>query len=233
MNPNDLQSSLYLILASILGAIIPYFFRDKKKFISLFIALSAGMILGITLFHMAPNIVKIFGKSSLIYIQFAVFLPLLLDYVLKHIKNKSHADAHKIINPITVIGFSLHAFVDGLLIVNDHISEHIGELTLIGILIHKLPVAFSLFVLLQTHVKKKPIALIYFAVFALMSPLGILSGRFLLEVTNLSFLNYLGAITAGMFIYIGLIHLFIDHRIYQERKKVLVFITGLVFAFLL
>jgi zinc and cadmium transporter len=233
MNSNDLTSSLLLILVSIIGALIPYFLREKQKFISIFIALSAGLILGITLFHIAPDIVHIFGYNSLIYMQFAIFIPLLLDYILKQIKNRSHADAHKIINPITVIGFSLHAFVDGVLIVNDHISDHIGELTLIGILIHKLPVAFSLFVLLQTHLKKKSVALLYFSLFTIMSPLGIITGRYILALTDLIFLNFLGAVTAGMFIYIGLIHLFIDHKIYQERRKLIIFLVGLSFAFLL
>ena len=228
---NILLYSLYTIIASLIGIAVPYYLNVSKSVIRIFMALSAGILLGICGFHLIPESIEHVGNLSVIGILLGFFIPIFLERFSKKedYKSNHHGDL-PLFNMLTFIAFSMHSFVDGLLLNNEMVSHSAGMATIIGVITHKLPVAFSLMTILKTHLQEKRKLYIFLGCFVLMTPLGAILGYEVIANLPMSVVVQLSSITAGIFLYIALIHLYYDHKLYNDLKSNTVVILGIVCA---
>ena len=161
---------------------------DPNK-LKLLIAFSGAYLLSITALHMLPEVFigddrgAYFGSFVLI----GFFIQVMLEYLSGGIEH-GHAHTHRTAGlPVgLMIGLCLHAFLEGMPLgaghshhghEHSHGDSHGVEPLLLGIVLHKYPVAMVFLAMLLNSGLGKPKAFGLLAVFAAMAPLGtLLSG---------------------------------------------------------
>ena len=161
---------------------------DPNK-LKLLIAFSGAYLLSITALHMLPEVFigddrgAYFGSFVLI----GFFIQVMLEYLSGGIEH-CHAHTHRTAGlPVgLMIGLCLHAFLEGMPLgaghshhghEHSHGDSHGVEPLLLGIVLHKYPVAMVFLAMLLNSGLGKPKAFGLLAVFAAMAPLGtLLSG---------------------------------------------------------
>ena len=223
--------TFYTVIASIIGIAIPYFKKLSNFTIKLFMTISASVLVGITFAHLIPESVEQIGKNAIISIMIGFFVPILLERFSKKddYKSNHHGDL-PLFNILTIVAFSLHSFIDGLLLNNELVSHTTGLAVYTGVIAHKIPVAFSLMTILKTHLSQSRKRYLFLIAFILMTPVGAITGFYLLNEMSQTISHQLTSITSGIFIYIALIHLYYDHKLYTERKLNIIFVIGFIFS---
>lgn len=162
---------------------------DPNK-LKLLIAFSGAYLLSITALHMLPEVFigddrgAYFGSFVLI----GFFIQVMLEYLSGGIEH-GHAHTHRTAGlPVgLMIGLCLHAFLEGMPLgaghshhghEHSHGDSHGVEPLLLGIVLHKYPVAMVFLAMLLNSGLGKPKAFGLLAVFAAMAPLGTLLSEF-------------------------------------------------------
>lgn len=222
------------MIASLIGIAIPYYKKLSSFTIRLFMTISASILLGITAVHLVPESIEEIGNSAIISIMIGFFTPILLERFSKKDDYKSHQHGDlPLFNILTILAFSVHSFIDGLLLNNELISHSTGIAVYTGVIAHKIPVAFSLMTILKTHLKAQKQLILILLIFILMTPLGAISGFYILNGLSQILMHQLTSLTSGIFLYIAVIHLFYDHKLYTEKKLNVAFIFGVIISGLL
>lgn len=196
-----------------LGGWLSFLIKDNKATISSYLSFSAGILLGITLFHFLPESMN---GASLPISGTLIALGFVLPIVFQR---KTEQDSHQFVSVVSLIVFSLHAFFDGFLI-DLSAATNVGLIVVISIVLHRLPVAFSLYTIVKTHAHRKQEIFTYFGIFVLMTPLGIILSDFALRDAFAPYWPEISAFTIGMFVYIGLYHLLIEHKLLRKENAV-------------
>ena len=157
-----------LILTVFLGASLVFFIPMNQKFTKLLLAFSGAFLLAIVLFHLLPEVYTVPEKSKTIsvFILLGLVAQMILEFFSDGVEH-GHVHSHKQGVPILLlVSLMLHAFVEGM-----PISQQDNSF-LIGILVHKLPIA----IVITSFLKQAEIAtskvIIILLLFALMAPLG-------------------------------------------------------------
>ncbi|MGB0868375.1 MAG: ZIP family metal transporter [Flavobacteriales bacterium] len=230
-----------LILSSLVAYLLYYvdfpFLTSKRiKWITTF---SGAYLLGITFFHILPEIFGGHGHASHqhhvesdvtmmgVWVFAGFFIQLLLDFFSKGIE---HGHAHKNIGWTVVIALSVHSFIEAIPIFTD--SDHQHNQLMLGILLHKIPVAIVLANILKEDTVSKKKAFTLISLFVLSAPLGILAGA------NFGFLQEyhkeILALVVGLLLHISTTILFestSDHHI--KIQKLIAILAGFFLSFLL
>ncbi len=194
-----------LSIASVLiGALIVLVFKpNNQKNLKLLLAFSGAFLLAITIFDILPEVFEdnLNPKDTGVWIMVGILLQKVLEYFSKGAEH-GHFHLDKSSNRIPILLFislGMHALLEGFPI-------HHNDDILIGIIIHKIPIAMILTTFLfQTEIKKGKIVL-FLILFALMTPLG----TFLADQFTL-LQNYYKEITAlviGIFLHVSTTILF-------------------------
>jgi len=229
-----------LIVSSLLAYFLYYFdikflTSERVKWITTF---SGAYLLGITFIHIIPEIFSSYGHGShhhdnegseLIgfWIFLGFFIQLLLDYFSKGIE---HGHVHKKIGWTVVIALSIHSFIEAIPIFTD--VDHQHNQLMLGIVLHKVPVAIVLANILKQDPISKTKAFLLISLFVLSAPLGILSGANfdMLQAYHKEIL----AVVVGLLLHISTTILFestADHHI--KLQKLLAILAGFGVSFLL
>lgn len=235
---------MYILTALILSSLLAYllYFFDVKfltservKWITTF---SGAYLLGITFIHIIPEIfsghahgshnhgVEDFGSIGF-WIFLGFFIQLLLDYFSKGIE---HGHVHKKIGWTVVIALSIHSFIEAVPIFSDFGHQH--NQLMLGILLHKVPVAIVLANILKQDPVSKTKAFMLISLFVLSAPLGILAGSNFTILQN--FHKEILAVVVGLLLHISTTILFestADHHI--KIKKLIAILAGFGLSFLL
>jgi len=219
-----------------------------RNSLPLLLSFSGAYLLGIAAMELMPSV---FGDPRLhsgIWLLGGFFVQLLLEGLSQGVEH-GHVHAHERESyryALTVmIGLGIHAFLEGLPLgtaaahaahaaetaghVHDHFdSNHL----LIGIVLHKLPAAFALGLLLRYSGYSRTFTWGCLLVFAVLSPLGALMG----EVVSIDpvWRNRVMALVVGSFLHISTTILFEadggrSHGI--SPRKLLVVILGMLVAY--
>ena len=187
---------------------------DPNK-LKLLIAFSGAYLLSITALHLLPEVFTgddrgpYFGSFVLV----GFFIQVMLEYLSGGIEH-GHAHTHRSAGlPVgLMIGLCLHAFLEGMPLgggdaghSHEHSHSHGVEPLLLGIVLHKYPVAMVFLAMLLNSGLGKPKAFGLLAVFAAMAPLGtLLSGVEMVGQYNRESL----AIVIGIFLHVSTTILF-------------------------
>lgn len=176
-------------------------------------ALACGVFLGVGLIHMLGDASTQFQQLQVTYPLAFLFcgLSFLFLLYLEHLGGEicTHHDHGHDNTPIAILAIvmlSIHSLFEGAALGLSH-QLSTGLLIFIAIIAHKWAESFALAVQINKSALKLSLGLLYFAIFALMTPLGIFLGHL---IAHLGQHNYLQPIftsfAAGTFLYIGTLH---------------------------
>lgn len=175
-------------------------------------ALASGVFLGAGLVHMLGDSARAFFSMNYDYplaFSFAgisFLLLLLLEHIGRELYKNQNGNS-QLFAITAVVMLSFHSFLEGAALgLSDNIS--IVILILIAIIAHKWAASFSLAVHINKSSLKPIIGIIAFAIFTVMTPLGIVTGNFALEKLGQYPLltPTFTALAAGTFLYLGTLH---------------------------
>jgi len=248
-------SYLVLFFSVAVGAVVVLFWQPRdRRTIKLLTAFGGAYILAITSMHLLPVVFGSNGgggegsgvaKTQLmgIWLLAGFFVQLILDYLSQGIEHgHAHHHAHDGRVPWgMLIGLCIHAYLEGTPLANgDHAGhDHAGHehaanegvhgALLMGIVMHNVPVSIVFMSLLLHNGLSRIKALAVMGVFAVMSPLGMLTAE---HATFLAgFERELLAVVIGIFLHIATTILFEtgeEHRF--NIQKFMAIIIGVVIA---
>ena len=212
------QSSL-LFLAALLGGvavlILPSPGQANFQRINI---LSGGYLFAITVLHVLPELFAMPTPSQRtgLYLLVGFFLQLFLELMSKGVEHghiDSHTNqAHKVVPLSLLLALFIHAFLDGFILstphampMHQHTHTHGPGSLLIGILLHKVPVAFAFTSVLSKAIRSHRTVLLYLLLFAIGSPLGLWASHYYSQQLGSSAEHLIAvwAIAAGSFLHIA------------------------------
>lgn len=229
-----------LIVSSLLAYYLYYFdikflTSERVKWITTF---SGAYLLGVTFIHIIPEIFSGHGHASHqhdsgdsgaigFWIFLGFFIQLLLDYFSKGIE---HGHVHKKIGWTVVIALSIHSFIEAVPIFTDMNHQH--NQLMLGVLLHKVPVAIVLANILKQDPVSKSKAFLLISLFVLSAPLGIVAGANFTVLQE--YHKEILAVVVGLLLHISTTILFestTDHHI--KIQKLIAILAGFGLSFLL
>jgi len=229
----------YIILFSavVLGVFIGDFIKPRKTLKKLFLTFSGAFLLAITVFHLLPEVYHHGGEKIGFFIMLGVFTQILLEFVSKGIEHahepNSHGHNHAFTLPM-FISISIHAFLEGAPVADhahhQHLIEELSNPVLVGIFIHKVPIASIIYVAFRENGYSKILSLALIAIFGLMSPAGTYLANNVPGIIQYS--AQINAVVIGIFLHISTTILFESssgHKFNAAKLIVITLATALVY----
>ena len=231
----------YILLFSsvFIGGSLGFFFnKERKDWLQLVLSFSGAYILGIVILHLMPWVFS--GNDHLIglWVIAGFFMQLLLEQFSVGVEHGHIHAPHKYSSGFVVsvlLGLGIHAFVEGIPLsyyddfsFAEHGHEHSHNHFLYGIILHHIPAAVALVILLKMSGVKKRIIWTGLAFFALMSPLGAAVSS--LTAISPELQKGILAFAVGSLLHISTVILFeTDSSNHHQipRKKVLAIVIGI------
>ena len=239
---------ILLIATVILGGSAGFFIRKPNAaYLKLMLSFGGAYVLGISILHLMPEVFGHQDSTIGLWVIGGFFLQLILEQFSQGIE---HAHIHARKNATSffavqiMIGLCAHAFLEGMPLGVGEI-EHAGhthgpvdgnfiQSLLWGIILHKIPAAFALVLVLRSSGFSKSTSWILLITFALMSPLGSIVGGWI-DTSGGSIAQIILAIVLGSFIHIATTILFeIDSSSHHHVswKKMMAIVLGIGLAIL-
>jgi len=220
---------LILILSALAGGALSFVIDVRNKtIIKSLMAFSGAFLFTLTIRHFLPEIMNS-GNQYAPYVLFGFLIQLFLDFYSKGIE---HGHFHLMGDSIPLalfISLSIHAFMEGVPLQFEH--HHAAHPLLMGIIIHKIPVALILAGMMRIAQFSTIRILSALFIFALMSPAGQLVGEHV-PFFSTHYLEIL-AIVSGIFLHVSTTILFESSESHKFNYiKMLFVLLGLGLAFL-
>ncbi len=230
--------SLYsgMISASVvIGGIIPLFLSWIRRYLHLFLSVSAGLMLGATVIHLMPAAQELIGhEASLWTLAGFLFLYIFQKFLTVHLCEILECRVHKL-GISAGIGICVHSLTDGIALGCGLLFEELGLVVFLTIFFHKLPEAFALTTILLHEAHSRAKIAVANVVLILMVPLGALLVRLVAGEGQTHLAGAALAFSAGTFLHVSLSDLLPHVHEHAERQAPLVvsFLIGLGGMFLL
>ncbi len=201
---------VFLIFAGqTLGALLGLIKRPKEAFLRASLGFAAAMMLGISLFQLIPEGVKI-ASPLLVTTSFLAGIGVMhiVDRLLPHINPellKKEKPSVKRSTAMLVIGMALHNLPEGLAIgVGFALNPTLGITIALGIAAQDVPENIATIVPLYGVTKKKMKSFIILTATILFELLGFILGYYILRGSSLNLLGASLALAAGFMTYISI-----------------------------
>ena len=164
------------VLAS--GSLVFLIKRDDQKLLKLLLAFSGAFLIGISFLILVPEVFSRPAPLAGLFVLAGFLIQLTLELITggaEHGHKHVHDEGEKAAPWLLLTGLCIHAFLEGMPLVSRFATE-IQHSLVLGIVVHNIPISLTLMGLFL-HYGCKPVkAFIYLGIFALMTPLGSLSG---------------------------------------------------------
>ena len=219
---------LILFLAVFIGYFLALILKVKEvKKLSIYLAFSGAFLLALTIFELLPNVYETPNKLIGVYIIAGILLQIILEFFSKGAEH-GHVHEHnesKTFPWLLFISLSIHALLEGFPITKDNNL-------LIGIMIHKIPIALILSIFFINANYKKTITLSFLFLFAIMTPIGNWLANNFESITY--YQKEITAIAIGVFLHVSTTILFESSKNHQFNiSKMSAVIIAIVLAFFL
>lgn len=226
----------YIILfgsAFLSGLAVLLFNLKFSKNIRLLISFSGAFLLAISVLHLIPEIYSSYSEKIGIYILVGFLLQLLLEFFSDGIEHGHfHSTSKNLLAfPYAIfISLCIHSFIEGMALVSPHAHQHTNHSLLIGIVIHKIPIAIVLSTMLLNKTISKTVFMIGLLIFSTSAPLGLYLASY--ELTALiGNNNIILALAVGIFLHISTTILFETSEGHKfDLKKFAIIILGFLLA---
>lgn len=214
--------------------------EQLRKYLPLLLSFSGAFLLGIVALELIPEYFSEKTGQPGLFLLLGFFVQLLLENLSQGVEH-GHIHAQKKASfgfgLQVMIGLSVHAFLEGIPLGSGgegHGHVHAaGEQLIWAIVLHKLPAAFALGLLLRASDYSLRFRLACLFIFAAMSPLGAWLGHVLL--LSATWHHNIMALVIGSFLHISTTILFeADSRRHHQIswEKLLVVIAGMLLSYL-
>lgn len=230
---NDFIIYISLFLVAFLGGLLVIWKKPKvSQNFKLLLSFSGAFLLALCFLHLIPELYHDYSPSIGLFILIGFVLQLLLEFFSQGIEH-GHLHYHgdkKTIFPYTVfISLCFHALMEGMALTDPHHHDD-GQPLLLGILIHKFPVAIILCTLLLASGIKNSKLILSLIIFSLAAPIGLFIANQLGNSLNFDTSIFL-ALAVGIFLHISTTILFETSEGHKfHLKKFVSIIIGLVAA---
>lgn len=189
--------------------------RTNEMQVKDILVFAGSFLFSTTVVHILPELFETHKNQFHIgmFILAGFFFQQILEYFTSgvehgHMHVHEHGDGHSQWSGISLMtALCIHAYLEGTILANPEVIHggHSHGTLLTGVVLHKVPAALALMTVLSCHYKSKNIQLMLLVVFALASPLGVVTGYWL-EPSGLiseAGLVMLFAFVAGNFLHIS------------------------------
>ncbi|MEM5773060.1 MAG: ZIP family metal transporter [Candidatus Aenigmatarchaeota archaeon] len=230
-----LLSTFLVSLIAFIG-ILTFLMKEKlvKKILLALVALSAGVLLGGSFFHLLPEASEFLSYKEISFFTLLGFIILFLVEKIIHWRHCHEAKCKvHTFGYVNLIGDGVHNFIDGLIIAASFLSSFkLGFITSLAVILHEIPQEIGDFgVLVYAGFSKKK-ALFFNFFSALIAIFGGLFGYF---ISSEYILKILLPFAAGNFIYIAASDLIPEIRKEVKIKRSLVelgiFLLGILLMY--
>ena len=210
---------MVLFLSAFGGGLAFLYFPGMRKVSFRNVLMLAGSYLfSITIIHILPEVYIDFPNPLVIgiFILAGFFLQLILAFFSHgiehghvHARSSEHESNHFHSAEVMslMLGLGVHSFLEGMILSQppDPAFNHHSGGILLGIVLHKIPAAFSLMALLYYSHLTRPKALLNLVLFSLASPAGLLFNHFINLQSGLPghYVSMLYGVVSGTFLYIS------------------------------
>lgn len=217
-----------LFLAVAIGYSIALLLKTKQiKHLGLYLAFSGAFLLSITIFELLPEVYTKTSENIGIFIMIGILLQICLEFFSK---GAEHGHVHvQVIERqfpwLLFISLSIHAVLEGV-----PISD--TNNLLIGVIVHKIPIAIILSFFFMKAKYGKSTTLLFLFFFALMTPVGAWLGDHFKWIQEYS--TQITAIVIGIFLHVSTTILFEsskDHKF--NLAKLSTIVIAIVLAYFL
>lgn len=228
---------LILFLSVILGGSLYFLIKNPgPSFLKLLLSFSGAFLFAITVLHLMPEVYSGSVAKIGIWIMAGFFVQIVLEFFSEGIEHGHvHVHHHNHAFPVSMmISLCLHSFLEGMPLAGGGQEAHGSHQSLLfGIALHHIPVAFALLSMLVASGIGPKKSFFYLTIFALMGPLGALTGSIAAEGSLSIISGYqdqIMAIVIGIFLHISTTILFetsSDHR-FNLYKMIAILFGGLI-----
>jgi len=219
---------LLLFLSVALGYLIALLLKVKEvKSLSIYLAFSGAFLLAVTIFELLPEVYSHPSKEIGIYIIAGILLQIFLEIFSQGAEHGHvHEHSHKNSFPwLLFVSLSIHALLEGFPISEDNNL-------LIGVMVHKIPIALILSLFFIKANYKKTTTLSFLFLFALMTPLGNWVSEHLVFTQDQEL--KITAVTIGVFLHVSTTILFESSKNHQFNvSKMTAVVVAIVIAYFL
>ncbi len=219
------------------GSLIFLIKTDDKRLLKLLLAFSGAFLIGISFLKLIPEIFSQNVQYLGIFVLIGFLIQLVLEMITEgaeHGHTHVHEEDEKVSPFLLLIGLSIHSFLEGMPIVGSF-GIAIQHSLVLGIVIHNIPISLTLMSLFLHFGLSRKKALIYLAIFALMTPMGSILSNFILYNSTASlerYFTYIMAVVIGIFLHVSTSILFEtgeNHR--YNLQKFITVCLGIFVAF--
>tara|TARA_B100000900_G_C20593330_1_gene722397 strand:+ start:1108 stop:1809 length:702 start_codon:yes stop_codon:yes gene_type:complete len=229
----------FVLIASVLiGVVLFQVLNDlRANSIKLLLAFSAAYLFAISVFHLLPKIYTGDGKIIGLFLLIGFILQIVLEFFSQGIEH-GHGHGHlqnKTVPISMLVSLAIHSFLEGMPLGGienyGHLDSDFEGSLLTGIALHKLPVTIVLMSLFTQAEFSKRKSFILIGIFAIMAPLGTLSGNFVQEINY--YHREIMAVVVGIFLHISTTILFESSEAHKfNLQKLVVIVLGSIMAWL-
>jgi len=227
---------IVLIASVLIGVILFQVLNDlKASAIKLLLAFSGAYLFAISVFHLLPEVYTGDGKRIGLFLLIGFILQIVLEFFSQGIEHGHGHLQNKTVPISMLVSLAIHAYLEGMPLggIEDygHVNSDFEGSLLTGITLHKIPVTIVLMSLFTQAGFSKTKSFILIGVFALMAPLGTLSGNFVQELSY--YHREIMAVVVGIFLHISTTILFESSEAHKFNFQKLVAIgLGSIMAWL-
>lgn len=213
-----------------IGAILAFFFQNKKKMLDFIFALALSLLLMLIAFDLLPEIIEIFTMTYIWLFLLLAFVGILLFKVLdefipehqhdKHLTKQENATNMNHIGTLTTIALVIHNIIEGMAIFIAAANDvSLGIMMSLGVGLHNIPLGMIITTTFtQSNTKKSKVG---FYIFALCIS-SFLGGAiaYVFEITNVNplWMGSLLSLTLGMLSYIVFFELWPRVKATSDKK---------------
>lgn len=234
---SSLLYSLAIVAGGLIAGLAPLFHRWSHLSAHRWIAFGAGSLLGAAFLHLIPEGFELAGVSEGLPFMALGFLLLyaIEQFSLKHPHEEDAGEFHEV-GILAFIGLTLHDLVDGITLGS---GEHLPEISpaiFMSVLLHKIPMTFSLAVLLVHGGYRRSRVMMLIGIMLAAIPAGVLLSSLVMAYDPSAVtVGRLVLFSAGTFVYIGAYELLpeMHRKSASDRLVGLFFILGIATMFVL
>lgn len=225
---------LILLFGAFFGGMLAWAIKVNQPSMKIILAFSGAFMLALSFFHVLPESYEILGAKAGIWVLIGFMIQIMLEVLSKGMEHgHAHALHGKQLPLALFVGLGIHSLLEGLPFGGEHAHEH--HSLLVGVLIHKMPVAF----ILGTVLRGAKFSLFQGGLailgFSLTAPLGGIISHFL-EGNVLEVSEFQGVVTAmlvGVFLHIATTIIFESDKGHAFNiRKLAAIVAGFVLAFI-
>ncbi len=233
------QILLLLGISVLPGAIIfhssnTHFSKGVKPLLSL----SGTFLLALSFCHLLPESYKSLGYEAGNFVLVGFFMQVILEYLTRGVEHghyHSHGQFSQYFPILAIAGLTVHSVIESIPMVHNHSHGHSHNNYLLGILMHKAPIALTLASILKSSPLGIKKSWIWFSLFCISAPATVLIGN-TFGYDNLireSWQARFTAVAVGIFLHVSTTILFeLEDGHKLKPSKLIAILLGLAIYFL-